>query len=64
MYKLKPCPFCGGRVHLYYRSKPSMYVFEHSDDNSFSCVEGAIFRGAKSLREASEMWNRRTKDNV
>lgn len=61
MIELKPCPFCGGRVHMIYSSQDQMYHVYHED--LFRCaIKGYInISGdcAKSLADAKREWNRR-----
>ena len=62
MAYLKQCPFCGSRVSLTYHSADNTFNFWHIDINSCEAVDPIQFDGdiVKSLKEASEAWNRRT----
>jgi hypothetical protein len=62
MSKLKPCPFCGGKVSITYSSWNKTFNIWHND-KPCALIEPIQIDGskAKSLAEASEMWNRRTK---
>ena len=64
MDKLKPCPFCGGKVSLTYYSADNTYNFWHSGVNSCAAADPIRFDGeyVKSLKEAAEAWNRRASD--
>ena len=63
MEKLKPCPFCGGRVQVYYSSEQKAHFVVHAEDEQRCWLLMPIMiRGAKSLAEAAEAWNRRAKD--
>lgn len=63
MEKLKPCPFCGGKVRVYYTSELKSHFVVHAEDK-LGCwvLMPLIIRGAKSLAEAEEAWNRRPKN--
>ena len=60
--RLKPCPFCGGSMTMVYRSASAMYHVYH-DDGGRKCDIAGPFRisisRAKTLKEATEIWNRR-----
>lgn len=62
MGKLKPCPFCGGKVSVTYSSWNKTFNIWH-DDNQCALIEPMQIDGAKanSLKEASDLWNRRAK---
>lgn len=64
MSELKPCPFCGGEVNIYYSSATKAFYFIHTDKQGVSknCIlitPALIFGNYKSLKEAYEAWNRR-----
>lgn len=63
MDKLKPCPFCGGKVSVTYNSCSKSYNFWHKSKNC-AAVEPIRFDGCKlkSLNEAIDAWNRRATD--
>lgn len=56
---LKPCPFCGGTVNIYYSSATNAYYVIHENSKS-SCImiTPMMIRGKfKSLKEAYSAWN-------
>ena len=58
--KLKPCPFCGGAVNIYYSSATNGYYVIHKDSKS-NCIMIApmLIRGRyKLLKEAYSAWNK------
>lgn len=59
--KLKPCPFCGGRVSMVYDSRENSFKFYHINGNKAErCrVKGVIRLRGESLKDAAEAWNRR-----
>ena len=59
MEKLKPCPFCGGRVSITYNSREKEFAVWHTKARCF--VEPLWISGddAKTLNEAYAFWNRR-----
>lgn len=62
--KIKPCPFCKGKVYPVYASIDDCFRFYHYAESEKECaVEGIVFkRGPKSIAEAIEAWNRRVKE--
>lgn len=61
MNKLKPCPFCGGEMHMIYRSASRMFMIYHKDDGKCDIVgpfKISVSR-ASSLKDACNCWNRR-----
>ena len=58
---LKPCPFCGGKVHLEYNSFIHGFKVYHSGNTKKECFIGEPIEiyGPLSLSEASRAWNRR-----
>ena len=64
MEELKPCPFCGVKVSLTYHSADNTYNFWHKGVNSCAAKDPIEFDGdmVKSLKEASDAWNRRAND--
>lgn len=63
MERLKPCPFCGGKVSVTYNSAERAFCFWHE---TVSCVIEEPFKidraFAGNLEEAAEVWNRRNED--
>lgn len=59
MEKLKPCPFCGGRVNITYNSGENAFAVWHTKEPCF--IEPLWISGddAKTLNEAYAFWNRR-----
>ena len=62
--KLKPCPFCGGPVNVYYSSATKAFFWIHTDrqGKSKDCIETTpdIMHGKyESINEAYTAWNRR-----
>lgn len=59
MEKLKPCPFCGGRVSITYNSGVNAFAVWHTKAPCF--IEPFWISGddAKTLNEAYAFWNRR-----
>lgn len=63
MDKLKKCPFCGKEVFLGYSSARHAFRFLHMGlRNCPFYVFEISDECAKTLNEAAELWNRRTKD--
>lgn len=64
--ELKPCPFCGGKVYICYRSWTKRYVVCHSATNKILCpmliMEMNDDIGLKSLADAGKAWNRRVEN--
>ena len=62
MSKLKPCPFCGGKVSITYSSWNEAFNIWHND-KPCALIEPIQIDGskAKSLKEAIDLWNRRAK---
>ena len=59
--KLKPCPFCGGDVMIYYSSMTKgFYVTHRNGYESCFLITPALMHGDfKSLQDAHDAWNRR-----
>lgn len=58
---LKPCPFCGRKVSLISTSASKEFVFYHKGLRNCPFYRFEIsWECAKSLKEATELWNRRT----
>ncbi len=60
--KLKPCPFCGGEVWLFYSSKGN-FEFKHKYDSGCAFDSFQIWikpkKNVSCLADAAEEWNRR-----
>ena len=65
MPELKPCPFCGKPVQMFYNSMDNVFKIYHKngDDEMDCCVIEPIMFDAVSLAEAAKMWNRRLDDD-
>ena len=63
MERLKPCPFCGGKVSVTYNSAENVFCFWHKAE-SCALEEPIKIDGifVKSLAEAIEAWNKRYED--
>lgn len=63
MDELKPCPFCGRSVTIYYSSATNGYYFMHQsgDDGCILLTPSTIVGKHKNLTEAYKAWNRRAK---
>ena len=63
MAELKPCPFCGKSVMIYYSSATNGYYFMHSNSKMITdCIlltPSTICGNYHNLTEAYEAWNRR-----
>ena len=64
MAELKPCPFCGGKMSMIYRSSDNAFhVFHASGFDAVKCpiLEPFLIDSVDdmSLRGAAEAWNRR-----
>lgn len=59
MERLKPCPFCGGKVSITYNSGENAYAVWHTKEPCF--IEPLWISGddARTLNEAYAFWNRR-----
>lgn len=67
MDKLKPCPFCGKPVNIYYSSATKGYYAVHEDEQKSDCIVLMPLsinhnRILLSLSDAYEAWNRRASD--
>lgn len=65
--KIKPCPFCGGEVNIYYSSATKAFYAVHIDKQGASkdCIllTPMILIGKyESLKQAYSAWNRRAND--
>ena len=63
MEKLKPCPFCGGKVRIYDSSCFRLLYIEH--ESAAICFDRVAIRlsNTDSLSRVAEMWNRRVSDD-
>lgn len=62
--ELKPCPFCGEDVMVYYSSTTNGYFFTHKnkqgEEKNCILLTPAIIRGRhRCLKDAYDAWNRR-----
>jgi hypothetical protein len=65
MDELKPCPFCGREVSVYSSSRSYSFVFSHKGLRNCPFFQFEImWHDAKSLKEATEWWNRRAKPQI
>lgn len=67
MADLKPCPFCGYPVNIFYSSATKGYYAVHLDEQHSDCIvsmplEIDHHRILLSLADAYEAWNRRASD--
>ena len=65
MEKLRECPFCGGEMHMIYRSASKMYMIYHKEGGNKCDIVGPFkihVSRAKTLKEAGNCWNRRVYD--
>lgn len=61
MERLKPCPFCGKPVSMFYSSMREIFEVYHAnavDDLDCCIIETQI--DSVSLEDATKAWNRRT----
>ena len=65
MENLKPCPFCGDKVHIQYESDIKAFtVWHYGIKCKFIepfCISGS---DAKSLNEAYKVWNERAETTI
>lgn len=60
MSKLKPCPFCGKEVTVVSSSLRQSFLFLHKGLRNCPFYRFEIeWLTTKTLREATELWNRR-----
>lgn len=55
--KLKPCPFCGGKVNIFKAPLRGTIMFVCK-----KCGADVCFYGAEHMPKAAEAWNRRAND--
>ena len=65
MIKLKPCPFCGGKVSITYSSWNKVFNVWHVD-RPCDMTEPMLIDGTKaeSLADAYRVWNRRANNDT
>ena len=68
MEDLKPCPFCGKPVNIYYSSATKGYYAVHLDEQHSDCIILMPIsvnhnRILLSLSDAYAAWNRRANDD-
>ena len=62
--RLKPCPFCGKEMTLISSSQTKQFTFSHKGLRNCPFYRFEIsWECAKSLKEATELWNRRIKSD-
>lgn len=64
MVELKPCPFCGGPVNVYYSSATKAFFWIHTDKQGkskdcFEITPAVMFGKYANLNEAYSAWNGR-----
>lgn len=62
--ELKPCPFCGKPVYIYYSSETGGFYAVHTDELTSDCIiempiELNLHGLLRSLNDAYYAWNRR-----
>lgn len=64
MAELKPCPFCGGDVTIYYSSMTKGFYFMHNkrDKPCILLTPSTILGKNECLQDAYDAWNRRCKE--
>lgn len=61
---LKSCPFCGKEVTLISTSQTKEFIFSHKGLRNCPFYQFKIsWEVAKSMKEATELWNRRSERN-
>ena len=62
---LKPCPFCGRKVNLISTSQSKQFIFSHDGLRNCPFYRFEMsWECAKSLKEATELWNRRAETTI
>lgn len=61
--KLKPCPFCGGKIYRYFSSEDMAFIFYHNVLKNGSCPMLRMMILADSLADADKKWNERKESN-
>lgn len=65
MAELKPCPFCGREVTVHSSSRSYSFVFSHKGLRNCPFFQFEImWTTAKTLKEATELWNRRAESQT
>lgn len=63
MERLKPCPFCGKSVSMFYNSMSDVFRIYHADDDDdLTCRIIEVQIDGVSLKDAAIAWNRRVND--
>ena len=62
IYYLKPCPFCGGKAHLFTVEEPDGSEKYAVDCYNKGCAVSPFTRLYDTQGEAVEVWNRRSYD--
>ena len=58
MDELAVCPFCGRGIEIYGSNRGIFWIHKNGDSGCIMLTPSLI-RGAKSLQEGRERWNRR-----
>lgn len=62
---LKPCPFCGNEVTLIGSSRSETFIFSHKGLRNCPFFHFEMsWECARSLKEATELWNRRAESKT
>lgn len=65
MDELKPCPFCGKEITVHSSSRSYSFVFTHKGLRNCPFFQFEImWATAKTLKEATELWNRRAESQT
>jgi len=65
MSELKPCPFCGGKMKMFYSClDESFHLYHRKGFDLMDCpiCEPFVIDNVRSYNEAAEAWNRRATD--
>ena len=62
-YKLKPCPFCGGKAVVVSNYNPERMLYAIQCHNHDGCDVLPITYESEDIRTAIEAWNRRVEND-